>query len=102
VRADGLERYSDDVESAVYFTCIEALQNAVKHADGATGVTIDLHADGRLRFEVRDDGGGFRGAPAEGSGLRNMRDRLAAVDGSLRVDSGPDRGTSVIGTIPLP
>ena len=101
VRADGLERYSDDVESTVYFACLEALQNAVKHADGATRVTIDLHADGRLRFEVRDDGAGFRGAPAEGSGLRNMRDRLAAPGGSLDVDSHTDRGTSVVGTIPI-
>jgi signal transduction histidine kinase len=102
VRADGIARYSGEVEGAVYFSCVEALQNAVKHAHGATRVDIDVTADGRLRFEVRDDGGGFPGEPGDGSGLRNMRDRLAAVGGWLQVDSTPNRGTSVVGTIPLP
>ena len=49
-------RYPREVESAVYFACLEALQNAGKHAAGATGVRISLSGNGRLRFDVRDDG----------------------------------------------
>jgi signal transduction histidine kinase len=96
-------RHPIEIESAVYFTCVEALQNALKHAAGATGVWIELdQTPSRLRFEVRDDGPGFAVGDHNGRGLRNMRDRIEAVGGDLTVDSGPGAGTSIIGTVPLP
>jgi signal transduction histidine kinase len=101
VHADGIARYPPAIETTVYFCCLEALQNAVKHARGATHVTIELADDGALRFAVMDDGLGFPLAPTHGSGLENMRERLAAVGGWLTVDSHPSRGTRVTGTIPL-
>ena len=96
------ERYSREVESAAYFCCLEAMQNAAKHASGATAVEIDITDNGILRFEVRDDGAGFdqRTAPS-GVGLTSMRDRLAAVAGELAIVSSPGKGTRVIGSIPL-
>ena len=102
VLAAGVRRYSREIETAAYFCCLEALQNAAKHADGATATVVDLSDDGVLRMEVRDDGAGFdAGTTREGAGFVNMRDRLAAVDGELLTLSSPGRGTRVIVTIPL-
>jgi signal transduction histidine kinase len=102
VEPDGIGRYPQDVESAVYFCCLEALQNASKHAHGATLITITLAQDDALRFEVRDDGAGFdTGAPPSGAGVTNMRDRLVAVGGSVTITSAPGHGAVVSGTVPL-
>jgi signal transduction histidine kinase len=103
VRAAGVStRYPREIESAAYFSCLEALQNAVKHARGATAVVIELSHDSFLRLEVRDDGPGFDPAAAlPGVGLTSMRDRLDAVGGELAVVSAPGHGTRVIGRIPL-
>ncbi|HEU0024852.1 MAG TPA: histidine kinase [Thermoleophilaceae bacterium] len=98
---DGVGRYPPELESVVYFCCLEGLQNVSKHAGGATRVTIALAADDELRFEVRDDGPGFNGDARSGAGLTNMRDRLAAVDGALTIRSTPHQGTVVSGSIPL-
>jgi signal transduction histidine kinase len=96
------KRYPREVESAAYFCCLEALQNAVKHATGATAVVIELTDNGVLRFEVRDDGAGFDTDAAEpGVGMVSMRDRLAAVHGELAIVSAPGRGTRVMGHVPL-
>ena len=101
VRARGVGRYPPEVEAAVYFCCLEALQNSEKHSE-ARSITITLVADGNLSFEVRDNGCGFEpGDDFGGAGLGNMRDRIAAVDGKLRVDSVADGGTRVSGTVPL-
>jgi signal transduction histidine kinase len=101
IHARALDRYPPQVEAAVYFSCVEAMQNAVKHADGATGVSIALSDDGDLRFEVADDGAGFAASNGhQGLGLRNMSSRLIALGGRLEVQSVPGRGTHVIGTIP--
>jgi signal transduction histidine kinase len=100
--AEGLGRYGPAVEAATYFCCLEALQNAAKHAD-ATRVRLRLRAvDEDLLFEVEDDGVGFdaEALPA-GSGLANMRDRLAAVDGVLTTTSSAAAGTCVRGVIPV-
>jgi signal transduction histidine kinase len=101
VLAAGIRRHSRDVESAAYFVCLEALQNATKHAAGATVAVIELSDGDALRLEVRDDGSGFDPAAAGGFGFTSMRDRLAAVSGDLAIISSPGHGTRVIGTIPL-
>jgi signal transduction histidine kinase len=102
VVAVGVTRHPTEIESAIYFTCVEAAQNALKHAHGATGVWITLRqtAD-RLRFEVRDNGPGFQPSGVDGQGLRNMRDRIEAVGGHLAVESEPQHGTRVTGSVPL-
>jgi signal transduction histidine kinase len=101
VDAASIGRYPAEVEATVYFSCMEALQNAAKHAHGATGVTITLTRNPHLRFEVSDDGGGFDPERAGGgAGIMNLRDRLEAVGGELRVESSPGHGTRVSGVIP--
>jgi signal transduction histidine kinase len=104
VDSDGVGRYEPEVETTVYFACVEALQNAIKHARGASGVWISLSDDGRLRFDVRDDGSGFAPATARSSsatGLTNLRDRVAALGGVLTVESAPGRGTRIAGAVPV-
>jgi signal transduction histidine kinase len=102
VAAAGVTRQPIEIESATYFTCVEAAQNALKHADGATAVWIELRqTTDRLRLEVRDDGRGFDPAGVDGNGLRNMNDRIEALGGRLAVESEPGRGTRVSGSIPL-
>jgi signal transduction histidine kinase len=98
----GVRRQSPEIETAVYFTCLEAAQNASKHAHDATGLWVSLWQDRTLEFEVRDDGAGFE--PPVGAfngGLRNMRDRVEAVGGELRIVSSPGHGTSIRGSVPL-
>lgn len=103
VTDEGLRRHPETVELAVYFTCLEALQNAAKHAGREASVSIWLSdADGALRFRVEDDGKGFEPARTKpGAGLLNLSERLSAVGGSLRIDSAPGRGTCIAGLIPV-
>ena len=102
VRADGLCRYAADIETTVYFACSEALQNAIKHGRVATGVTIAVWQDDELHFEVRDDGAGFDlPTTPYGIGLSSLSDRLAAVGGTITIQSAPGQGTVLGGTIPL-
>jgi signal transduction histidine kinase len=103
VRTDGVQRYPAEMEAAVYFCCLEALQNAGKHAgEGARAVVRLWEEEGGLLFEVADDGAGFdtrrTGASA---GFTNMNDRLGAIGGSLRIESAPGRGTKVSGVVPV-
>ena len=95
------------MEAAVYFCCLEALQNAGKHAgDGRDRSRSTVREDeGALLFEVADDGAGFdigRAARAAGHGFVNMADRVGAFGGTLRVDSAPGQGTTIAGPVPLP
>ena len=103
VEASGVRRCSREVEIAVYFSCLAAFDNAAKHA-GPVPVSVDLSdTGGALEFTVSDPGAGFD--PAEtsvGAGIANMRDRIAAVGGTLAVDSAPARGTRVHGSVPDP
>ena len=103
VEADGVGRLPQDTEAAVYFCCLEALQNMAKYAR-ATQARIRLQAeDGTLCFTVSDDGAGYDARrTAMGSGQRNMADRLAALDGRLEVRSAPGQGTVVTACLPLP
>jgi signal transduction histidine kinase len=104
VDADGIGRYSQAAEAAVYFCCLEALQNAAKHAGAGAQAMITVREDeGALLFEVSDDGAGFdlRTGAHEGHGFVNMRDRVGAIGGSINVESAPGHGTKIIGRIPL-
>jgi signal transduction histidine kinase len=102
LEGDGIGRYPREIESAVYFSCLEALQNVAKYARASTVVVRLKDGDGRLRFEVRDDGVGFEAAATSyGTGLQGIADRLSAVGGDLRVRSTPGAGTSVTGELPL-
>jgi len=96
-------RCRHEVETAVYFSCLAALDNAAKHA-GEGQVSIRLTDTGdALRFTVRDSGAGFDPSRTRaGSGIAHMRDRLAAIGGTLTVDSAPAQGTRVSGHIPDP
>jgi signal transduction histidine kinase len=94
-------RFPYDIETAVYFCCVEALQNAAKHscADRAW-ISLD-QIDGQLHFEIGDDGRGFDFAtPSRGSGLQNIRDRVDALEGTLQIHSGAE-GTRIEGSIPI-
>ena len=103
VDADGLGRHPLDIETAVYFCVLEALQNAAKYAD-ASQIDVRLREiDGVLAFEVRDDGHGFDPSRnGTGTGLAGMRDRLAVFGGSASIRSAPGTGTIVTGGVPLP
>ena len=101
VEADGIGRFAQDTEAAVYFCCLEALQNIAKYAR-ATSARICLQAqNGTLRFTVSDDGVGYdaRHTPL-GSGQRNMADRLSALGGRLEVRSAPRQGTTITADLP--
>jgi signal transduction histidine kinase len=97
-------RYRPEVEAAVYFCCLEALQNVAKHAGpDATAAIHVRQRDGTLSFEIVDDGVGYDvDDPAtRGAGLTSMADRVAAVGGTLDVESAPRSGTLVRGRIPV-
>ncbi|MCD6022268.1 MAG: histidine kinase [Actinomycetia bacterium] len=102
IEADGVGRYPQEAEAAVYFSCLEALQNVAKYAS-ASRATISLSdGDGRLRFAVRDDGVGFdQSETSYGTGLQGIADRLAALDGVLEITSVPEGGTTVSGSLPV-
>ncbi|MDQ3640174.1 MAG: histidine kinase, partial [Actinomycetota bacterium] len=101
IDADGVGRYPKELEAAVYFCCLEALQNVSKYAR-ASRVKVSLGAaDGSLVFSVGDDGCGFDpDLTPRGSGSHNMADRVEALDGTLEIRSQPGAGTTVVGRIP--
>jgi signal transduction histidine kinase len=101
VNGDGIGRYPQEVEAAVYFCCLEALQNVAKYAN-ASSATVRLDArGGTLAFDVTDDGSGFDPARTPlGTGLQGMKDRLEALGGVLSVESSPGEGTTVAGAVP--
>lgn len=103
IETDGVDRYPPELESAVYFCCLEALQNAGKYAGNGASARVRIWKDnGELHFEVADDGSGFDAFKAVGgAGLTNMRDRLGAVGGTMTVESAPGAGTRVRGVVPV-
>jgi signal transduction histidine kinase len=102
VEGDGVGRFDQDAEAAVYFCTLEALQNVAKYSE-ATRATVHLHLeDGHLTFAVTDNGVGFDPtAKAYGTGMQGMADRLAALGGELRVTSAPGSGTRIEGRMPI-
>jgi signal transduction histidine kinase len=102
VHADSLHRYPPEMEAAVYFCCLEALQNAIKHAQATTMVITVGESAGQLSFTAADDGRGIDVARARsGSGIQNMMDRMAALQGSLDLGTAPGGGTIVSGRLPV-
>jgi signal transduction histidine kinase len=99
---DGIGRYSQEAEAAVYFCGMEALQNVAKYAQ-ASNVRLRLaEVDGNLRFEVTDDGPGFDvRAVHKGTGLQGMADRVEAMGGTLDISSVMGEGTTVRGSVPV-
>jgi len=102
VESEGVGRYPQAIEAAVYFSVLEALQNVAKYAE-AEHATVALAQDnGDLAFTVRDDGRGFEAdGTARGSGLQGMADRLGAIGGAVQVTSAPGAGTVVNGRVPV-
>jgi signal transduction histidine kinase len=102
VEAADVGRFPQDVEAAIYFSCLEALQNVAKYA-AASRITISLaRSDGRLSFAVADDGVGFDvDASTYGTGLQGIADRIDALDGTFEVVSAIGTGTTVHGSIPV-
>jgi signal transduction histidine kinase len=100
VDADGIGRYPQEIEAAVYFCVLEALQNVQKYARASRAVIRVRETNGTVSFEVGDDGCGFDPATAkEGSGLTNMADRLEALGGHIKLISAPGRGTQLSGSL---
>jgi signal transduction histidine kinase len=102
VRASGIGRYPQDIEAAVYFSCLEAMQNIAKYAS-ASSVSVSLaERDHLLTFAVVDDGRGFDPATSgNGTGLQGIADRLGALEGQVTVTSAPGLGTTIEGRLPL-
>jgi signal transduction histidine kinase len=102
IEVDGIGRYPQETEAAVYFCVLEALQNVQKYA-GASQATVRLsEVDGELRIEVEDDGAGFDVATqTKGSGTQNMEDRLDALGGGIEMQSAVGKGAMLKGFIPV-
>ena len=102
VSADGVGRYSQDVESAVYFSVLEALNNVAKYAHARSASVSLQQRTGSLEFRVRDDGRGFDATAASyGTGLQGIVDRLDAIGGSISIASSPGEGTTLSGSVPV-
>jgi signal transduction histidine kinase len=99
---EGVGRCANDVEAAIYFCSLEAIQNAIKHAGPGIRVTVKIGREpGGVVFEVADDGVGMRlPARGDGIGLRCMRHRIEGVGGQLEILSSPGNGTRVRGRVP--
>jgi signal transduction histidine kinase len=101
--AEAAGRFPIEIEAAVYFAALEALQNAAKYAHAHEIQIAIAREDGALRFSVRDDGVGFDpAATGDGSGLAGIRDRLAVFGGDATIESSPGTGTVVRGRVPIP
>jgi signal transduction histidine kinase len=102
IDADGVGRYPQAVESAMYFCSLEALNNVAKYANATRAVIRLREREDRLEVEIADDGHGFDpDAVPEGTGIRGMTDRLDAIGGSLQVRSGVGSGTVVMAGVPV-
>jgi signal transduction histidine kinase len=101
VVADGVGRYTQDVEAAVYFSCLEAMNNVAKYAEASSASVALTQTDGHLTFVITDDGRGFDPqATGYGTGLQGIADRLDAIGGTLSVASRTGAGTTITGTVP--
>ncbi len=99
----GTERLPSEIETALYRMVQEALTNVTKHAR-ARSVSIVLGCTrGIVTAVIEDDGVGFDpGAAGSGMGLEGMRERLALIGGTLKIETRPGRGTTLVAVVPLP
>jgi signal transduction histidine kinase len=102
VEAESVGRYPQEIEAALYFCTLEALQNVQKYA-AASAVEVRLREDsGQVHVDVIDDGRGFDvNTDSRGAGLTNMEDRIDALAGSLHVASTRGSGTTLSATVPV-
>jgi len=102
MESDGIGRYPIELEAAVYFCTLEALQNAAKYAH-ASAITISFREQGgALEFTVTDDGVGFDpGSNGTGTGIQGIRDRISVFGGDAEIESSPGHGTIVRGRVPV-
>ncbi|MDX1468267.1 MAG: ATP-binding protein [Acidimicrobiia bacterium] len=101
VQAAGVGRHPREIEATIYFCVLEAVQNAIKHANPQSILVNITETNNHLAFEVRDDGTGFDpDTVARGNGLTNITDRIDAVEGTITINSTPGHGTTVTATIP--
>ena len=99
---NGIGRFTPSVEEAAYFFCMEALQNAEKHAGSGVDVRMVLRETNEtLGILVRDSGIGFTPGQYSGSGLNNMRERIMALGGRMTIESAIGEGTTVTAELPL-
>jgi signal transduction histidine kinase len=97
-----LGRFAPEIEAAVYFSCLEGLQNIAKYADASSARIAIGRANGHLTFSVHDDGRGFDAAAvSRGTGLQGIADRIAALAGDVEITSAVGAGTTVSGSIPV-
>lgn len=102
VTATGVGRYTPDVEAAIYFCCLEALQNISKYAEAAHVTLVLEEIEDDLSFEIVDDGHGFDvESVRKGAGTQNMSDRIESLDGGLTISSIPGQGTTIFGSVPV-
>jgi signal transduction histidine kinase len=103
VLARGIKRYPAEIETAVYFSCLAALDNAAKHAGPARVIVRVWDQAQALHFTISDSGHGFEPLRSvSGGGIANMRNRVVALGGTLTIDSAPSHGTVVEGNVPNP
>jgi signal transduction histidine kinase len=102
VHGDGVGRHPRDIEAAIYFSVLEALQNTAKYAEASSATVTIRERGGALTFEVCDDGRGFdESTVSRGAGLTGIADRLDTVGGTVEVESAPGQGTRITGTVPI-
>lgn len=100
VEAGTVGRYPQEIEAAIYFCALEALNNVAKYAEASHATVTLAQQNGRLTFAVVDDGRGFDPDDTRmGTGLQGMADRLEAIGGDLEIESSPGEGTTVRGRI---
>jgi signal transduction histidine kinase len=102
IDADDIGRFPQEIEAAVYFSTLEALQNTAKYAEADAATVVIRHSADQLTFTVSDDGRGFDPASnGRGSGLQGITDRLGALEGDVQIESSPGTGTVLRGRLPL-
>ncbi|MEX0834100.1 MAG: sensor histidine kinase [Actinomycetota bacterium] len=102
VEADGVTRYNQEIEAAIYFCCLEGLQNIAKYANASRAVIRLAKQNDELSFSLQDDGAGFDPeVRSSGTGLQNMADRIETLGGKIDIRSSAGAGTKITGRLPI-
>ena len=101
IQHNQVDRQRPEIEAAIYYCVVEAVQNATKHAGPQAGIRVAVEqTSAAITFAVSDNGPGFAPSASEGLGLQSLRDRLNTFNGELSINSTPT-GTTIAGSIPL-